>query len=111
MRVIAADDVYVTMESDLPTRRYASDFAPHINTSFMLQDCGFFVLEQVNELGLSDQCERFTLLFRRDGPIMPQGTYSLTHAVLGEIEIFLVPVAPGSYEALFNLERRRGSYS
>ncbi len=109
MHVIAEDDVYLTMESVPAKKKYAADFAPHINTNFMLQDRSFFVLEQVHEAGSSDQFERFTLTFRRDGPTMSQGTYSLTHAALEGIEIFLVPVAPGLYEALFSLERRKNT--
>jgi ribosomal protein S18 acetylase RimI-like enzyme len=107
MHVVAEDDVYLTMESELPAKKYASDFVPHINTNFMLHDGSFFVLEQVNEAAPSDQFERFTLLFRRDGPLMPQGTYNLAHPLLEEIKIFLVPVAPCTYEALFSHERRR----
>ena len=51
--------------------------------------------------------EPFSLLFR--GPrdrMFHQGTYTLIHADLGELTIFLVPVGPGSdgmdYEAVFN---------
>lgn len=48
----------------------------------------------------------FSLLFH--GPATPwadQGTYRLDHAVLGELELFLVPLGPDAegmrYEAIF----------
>ena len=49
---------------------------------------------------------QFSLVFR--GPatgMLPQGTYSLAHAELGELELFLVPIRADvdgvSYEAAF----------
>jgi hypothetical protein len=51
--------------------------------------------------------ESFSLLFR--GPTsfrVPQRIYTLEHAVLGSLEIFLVPIGPDDqgmrYEAVFN---------
>lgn len=49
---------------------------------------------------------QFDLLFRGPAaPVHPQGTYVLTHAELGELEIFLVPVGADDqgvrYEAAF----------
>jgi hypothetical protein len=51
--------------------------------------------------------ERFSLCF--DGPadiLLPQNLYKLTHADLGEMEIFLVPIAQNPdgfrYQAVFN---------
>jgi len=60
-------------------------------------------LDEVNGLGP----DSFALLFR--GPLpgwLPQRTYHLRHAALGELEIFLVPLGPDvqgfRYEAVFN---------
>lgn len=49
---------------------------------------------------------QFNLVFRGPvSPVHPQGTYLLTHADLGELEIFLVPVGVDDegvrYEAAF----------
>ncbi len=45
----------------------------------------------------------FTLEFR--GPEgLPQQIHQLEHPTLGTVEIFLVPVAPGTYEAIFAVE-------
>lgn len=49
----------------------------------------------------------FSLLFRGTPDLrLPQRIYRMHHAVLGELEIFLVPVQPGDegslYEAVFN---------
>ena len=47
----------------------------------------------------------FSLLFHRNGPPVEQCIWRLAHATLGEIEIFLVPVARNgdtvTYEAIF----------
>lgn len=49
----------------------------------------------------------FSLLFSGPGePTLPQGMVPLEHAGLGTLEIFLVPLGPGSggfrYEAIFS---------
>lgn len=48
----------------------------------------------------------FSLLFVSPvGPFLPQAIYTLTHPVLGTLEIFLVPIGPtqggNGYEAVF----------
>lgn len=48
----------------------------------------------------------FSLLFAApDGPILPQAIYPLTHAALGTIELFMVPLGPkggaNQYEVVF----------
>jgi hypothetical protein len=55
----------------------------------------------------TDRNETFSLLFH--GPLdrfMPQGIHRLSHAKLGELEIFLVPIAQDKdgfqYESVFN---------
>lgn len=45
----------------------------------------------------------FSLLFRGAAqPQFGQGIYPLTHPALGTLEVFLVPVGAGEYEAVFN---------
>jgi uncharacterized protein DUF6916 len=49
---------------------------------------------------------QFSLYFRGpSGPVLPQGTYELTNAALGELAVFLVPIGPDEqgmvYEAAF----------
>ena len=47
--------------------------------------------------------EPFSLLFSGPTvPTLPQQIYRLEHDALGVLEIFLVPIAPGRYEAVFN---------
>jgi hypothetical protein len=36
-----------------------------------------------------------------DGPNMPQRTFRLEQAELGALDLFLVPIGPGEYEAVF----------
>jgi hypothetical protein len=55
--------------------------------------------------------EQFSLLFVGPAePIRPQGTYRFTHAALGEVDLFMVPVGRGSegieYEVCFSLDTR-----
>ena len=46
--------------------------------------------------------EPFRLLFRGPSlPILPQRIYPLEHAELGRLELFIVPIGPGQYEAIF----------
>jgi hypothetical protein len=64
-------------------------------------------LAQVSELRTSPGQENFSILFRGPGNRqLPQGTYTLSHDLLGEQDIFIVPVARDeqgiSYEAVFN---------
>jgi hypothetical protein len=49
---------------------------------------------------------QFSVVFRGVmAPVLPQGTYHFTHAELGELDLFLVPIGPDSegmrYEAAF----------
>jgi hypothetical protein len=83
---------------------------PLLGTEFRTQDPeATFVLRTVERFALQPHAPRtapFTLLF--DGPYgLPQRIYRLEHATLGQMELFLVPIAPGRdgaarYEAVFN---------
>ncbi len=68
-------------------------------------------LVEVNALGSREEggrtVESFSLIF--EGPpdlLLPQGTYSFSHAQLAELVIFVVPIGPRGdvlgYEAIFN---------
>lgn len=89
----------------------AEDFTPHIESAFtaMVPTGGDFALTLV------DVCrgaggvtrEQFTLTFE-GGPNPPvrQGILHLDHDVLGELDLFVVPIGPGRdgrqrYEAVF----------
>jgi len=50
--------------------------------------------------------QQFSLVFRgAAAPVLPQGTYRVTHPDLGDLDIFLVPIGPDAdgmqYEAAF----------
>jgi ribosomal protein S18 acetylase RimI-like enzyme len=107
MQMVAEDDVYMTMESAAPAKQFfAADFLPHLNTHFVLPGGRSLLLERVSEAPPLGSLERFALSFHSDGPIMSQNTYLLKHPSLGEMQIFLVPVGPGAYQAMFSVERR-----
>ncbi len=68
-------------------------------------------LVEVSDGGSSSHLEQFSLLFR--GPVEPRLTqqiYCVEHPVMGEFELFLVPVGADetstSYEAVFSRTRR-----
>lgn len=66
------------------------------------------VLSKVIDHGSTPAHEQFSLLLKGPGnTFLPQQIYSLRHEILGELELFLVPVgqeADGSYqyEIVFN---------
>ncbi|HSK72350.1 MAG TPA: hypothetical protein VK892_11675, partial [Pyrinomonadaceae bacterium] len=65
-------------------------------------------LVEVTEPTVTPSQMFYSLFFLGNGDFMlPQGTYRLNHERLGEMEIFLVPVAREAegfkYEAVFNL--------
>jgi Domain of unknown function (DUF6916) len=92
----------------------SSDFTPYLQQQFLLEAGGAEPLAvqllQVTELGAAaPNAPRppFSIILR--GPRdrrLPQKIYTVRHATLGEMEIFLVPVAVDEkgyhYEAVFN---------
>lgn len=93
----------------------AATFRPHLGDAFTLVVDASSPVEatlvdvQEAEWAFSpgDRRTPFSLYFRTDGPqVLPQRTYRLQHAVLGALEIFLVPSARTAdgvlYEAVFN---------
>ncbi len=86
-------------------------FLQQINTSFEMKhpECGNIALElvSVSELRETPRQRMYSVLFR--GPLelpFQQGSFPLTHTVMGEATLFLVPVAREAdgfrYEAVFN---------
>lgn len=90
------------------------DFAAATNQGFALamgEASLTLVLVQITPLahaGYAGQLRQpFALLFKSASPIvLPQKLYALTHATMGRLDIFLVPVArePDGvvYQAVFN---------
>ena len=87
-------------------------FVPHVGGAFSLATSDgptlTLTLDEATSLGSprveGDRRwrEPFRLLFRGPSrPILPQRTYALEHAELGRLEIFIVPIGPGQYEAIF----------
>ena len=75
----------------------ADDFAPHLHERFALSP---LELELVEVTGAGGR--PFTLVFRGPGePLLPQRIHRLEHPVLGALDLFLVPIGPGRYEAIF----------
>ena len=75
-------------------------FEAHLDTTFQLGPHAFH-LRQVKALGAPAVARApFSLLF--DGPEgLQQGIAALEHPALGAVQLFLVPIGPGRYEAVF----------
>ena len=86
-------------------------FSGHVNTKFLMRygDSQTAELEliSVTDVGSSPRQEQFSLLFQAptDAPLS-QGIYRLEHDTLGDLDLFLVPIARDAagvrYEAIFN---------
>lgn len=101
--------------SDLPTE---ADFAKHINTNFRIELESLpsvelkliAVMPRASEPHEQAGMERFSVVFSGPGEVfLPQQTYRITHAEMGELEVFLVPIGKESdgfrYEAVYNYYR------
>jgi uncharacterized protein DUF6916 len=99
----------------MPANLTEVEFSQHLNTKFHLdhEADGQVALELVQVKGYSSNAreqsglERFSVFFV--GPLevkLPQHTYRLKHAKMGEFDIFLVPIGRNEqgfrYEAVFN---------
>jgi hypothetical protein len=90
---------------DLPGSK---DFAAHLHTVFRVETPIALELQMVEVRDSSNaQVEQFSVLFT--GPVSPwlaQGTYTLLHAEMGGLTLFMGPKGPrdGSmlYEAVFS---------
>ena len=88
-------------------------FAPHVNTVFTAAFNGMDVPFELVEARALPQRESqgmrapFSLLFRNTSPVLfPQQIYPMRHAALGEVGIFIVPIAQERggflYQAIYN---------
>jgi hypothetical protein len=91
----------------MPEPWTSRDFTPHLHTIFKIETPAAIELE-LNEVSdrSNERIEQFSLLFNGpESPMMPQGTYALAHAQMGEVLLFLVPLGPQNrqmvYQAVF----------
>ncbi|HUQ31495.1 MAG TPA: hypothetical protein VM095_05210 [Pyrinomonadaceae bacterium] len=86
-------------------------FSENLNTKFRIPwqsgEAVEIELTEVVETMRTPTREQFSVFFR--GPLeyhLPQGIYHIEHEKMGEMDIFLVPIAKGqegyNYEAVFN---------
>ncbi len=86
-------------------------FQPHLDSTFQMRaDSGVIdvILISVDrrQAGQAARSQPFSLVFRGPNtPVWPQRIYRLSHATLGEFDIFFVPIGPDQlgmrYEAVF----------
>jgi hypothetical protein len=86
----------------------ADTFRPLLNERFQIvaeDDRVDLELVDVTESAApgADRRAQFSIVFSGPAePVLPQAIYRLKHPQLGAFELFLVPIAAGSYEAIFN---------
>ena len=89
------------------------EFSQHLNTTFRITNPQPIELELTQVKGYLSNAheqtgmERFSAFFHGPGDrFLRQGIYSIEHEVMGEFELFLVPIAQDEkgfhYEAVFN---------
>jgi hypothetical protein len=85
----------------------AETFKPLVNERFeLVAEDGRVDLELVDVTESAtpgaDRRAQFSIVFSGPpDPILPQAIYRLKHPELGAFDLFLVPIAAGSYEAVF----------
>ena len=93
-----------------------AEFSKHVGTSFstsigereialQLDEVKSYIPKENEQRGM----ERFSVFFSGPGARLPQETHKLVHAIMGEFDIFLVPVSGDEkgfrYEAVFNYHK------
>jgi hypothetical protein len=90
---------------------HLEEYLPHVGSGFEVRYPDGSViplmLAEARDLGSTAQQEQFTITFQGPAqPFLPQGTYGLIHGGLGEMALFLVPIAQSPegylYQAVFN---------
>ena len=103
------EEYHRIVDADLNPSAFSTTVGDQFTMSETSEDA--LVLEHLAERAPSPGAPRvqpFTLTFVGTADtVVPQGTYTLRHATLGLLSIFLVPVGPGSdgrhrYDAVFN---------
>lgn len=80
-------------------------FSPHLHSTFRIAEGPEVQLDEVRELTAASSEGRapFSLAFSGPPePILAQQTYNVEHDELGSFDLFLVPLGPGLYEAVFS---------
>jgi hypothetical protein len=80
-----------------------ADFRPLLRQRFRVADAFDAELVEVTEIPREPGGRApFSLVFAGGPtPPLPQGIHAVEHDDLGALEIFLVPIAPDRYEAVF----------
>jgi hypothetical protein len=87
---------------------HSGDFQPHLHTAFRIDGPIPIELQLAEMTDTSNAAiEQFSLIFTGPPSVpLQQGTYTLQHPVLGEQNIFMVPLGPQGalmrYQAVFS---------
>jgi uncharacterized protein DUF6916 len=100
-----------------PSQYLVETFTPHVGSEFKAAVDGgkslALALVEVQPGPSSPQVLQFSLVFRGPlEPVLPQRVVQLQHPRLGELDLFLVPIAKEAqgimYQAVFNRFREPG---
>ena len=79
-----------------------ADFQPLLNQRFRMATFDVELVEVTEIAREPGGRAPFSLVFEGGPkPPLPQGIYAVEHPRLGPLEIFLVPIGPDRYEAVF----------
>jgi hypothetical protein len=84
----------------------AATFAEHLHESFAVdagegQPLSFELVEVASSEGAATGRPFSAVFLGPAEPVLRQRIHRLEHAELGSLELFLVPIGPGRYEAIF----------
>ncbi len=80
----------------------AESFRPHLHERFRLDSRPVELVEVTEMPGEGGSRAPFSLVFKGGpDPPLPQRIYRVEHPEIGAMDIFLVPIAPDRYEAVF----------
>lgn len=82
-----------------------NDFVPHLDSTFEVwpKDTAAVPIElfEIND-NSSSSLDSFSLLFKgKTGSVFRHDTYKVTHALMGELELFLGPIHTGKTDAVY----------
>jgi len=81
----------------------AADFAHYVNQKFSIKFSPAETVEAILTEVIESSPQTFSIIFKLSQVnVAPQGIYTISHEKLGELNLFLVPISPEHYEAVFN---------
>ncbi len=81
----------------------AADFAQYVDQKFSIKFSPAETVEAILTEVIESSPQTFSIIFKlSQASVAPQGIYTISHEELGVMSLFLVPISPENYEAVFN---------